>query len=120
MATIPESLDEAIKIGYTFTPTPAEAVKTINTNFKNFDIFTLVTHLERLLKPYAKEPIVREIEVTDNPPTLRIEYKSENYLDEKEGLYLSRTLTYEKDELVAHHEMLQLPDMSRKQGLGKK
>ena len=116
----PKAFGDALTVGYTFKPKTTNAIKVINEHFKGFDIKTLVKDLERLLKPYAKEPISREIEVMDVPPTLRIEYKSENYLDEKEGLYVSRTFRFEKDGLVVYHEMQQLPDLSRKQGMGKK
>jgi len=120
MKVIPRRFDEAIKAGYRLRPTLAEAVRITNKHFKGFNIAVLVRDLENLLKSYAKEPVEKEIYVSEPPPTLRIEYKSENCFNEKEGLYVSRTITHENDELVAYHEMLMLPESSRKQGLGKK
>ena len=120
MTNILRDFSEAVILGYDLKPTTAEAIKIIDRHFKGFDILTFVTDLERLLKPFAKEPIAREIELTDPPPVMRIEYISENYLDESEGLYISRTFSYEQGELVVYHEIQQLPYLCRKHGMGKK
>ena len=120
MTEIPENFRMAVKFGYVFQPSVTDAIKIIDDYFKGLDLSALTIRLEVLLKQHAEEPIAREIEVSIPPPLMRFEYKSENYLDENDGLYLSRTFKYADDDLIVDHEMQQLPYSARNQSLGKK
>jgi len=120
MTIVSKVFGEATSIGYTFDPSVSKAEKVVGEHFKGIDLVTLIKDLERLLKPFAEEPVAREITVTDPPPLFKLEYKSNNYLDDDDGLQVSRIFSYDNGELNVYHEFMVLPAACRGQRLGSK
>ena len=116
-----KQVQKVIALNYTIEPDDQAALtRLINRQFANFEIDKLLTEFESLLAPWSTPPELKEIRFFEQPPWLRIQYYSANYLDENDGLVLARIFRYDNDQLIVEHEYFVLPENARGKMVGKK
>src|SRR5665213_491262 len=116
-----EQIQKVIPLNYVIEPDDEAAlIRLINSQFANLEIDKLLIEFEALLAPWSTPPEIKEILFFEQPPSLRIQYYSANYLDDKNGLVLARIFRYDKDLLIVEHEYFVLPENARGKMIGKK
>jgi hypothetical protein len=107
--------------GFLFEGSSIPAVEFINTRFPNFDLLAVLDAINVTLSPTTSTTIYKKVILEEGlPPAIEIQFFSDDYADENNGLALVRTFTWEDKNLVVKHEFFRLPRRVRRTGISKK
>jgi len=112
---------EIKSLGFLFQGISAFQDEFINTHFANCDLLLFLNQIDDILSPVCNSSINKYIYLNNSPlPELLIQYFTNNYEDENNGLALSRIFFWQDGELVVKHDYFRLPASSRNKGIAKK
>ena len=114
-----EEISEIESLGFQFHGIASAKEDFINTNFLNFNLLIFLKEINEifnLVGDTANKLIYLE---KSTMPEIRIQYFTDDYEDEINGLAFSRIFIRQNDELVVKHDFFRLPASSRGKGMAK-
>lgn len=92
----------------------------INSNFPNCNLLLLLKQINDIFSPLTHTAVNKFIHLNNStPPEIEIQYYTDNYYDENDGLAFSRTFFRQNQDLVVKHEYFRLPEPARGKGIAK-
>ncbi len=92
----------------------------INEHFSGFGLGDYIKAIDNLLGPLTQTRIEKQLAFFETPPPmLLMQYFSDDFSDDKNGLALSQALVKHDDQLVAELDYLRIPMAARKRGITK-
>lgn len=108
-------------LGFLFQGIDAFQEEFINTHFTNCNLLLFLNQIDAILSPLCNSSINKIVHLHNlTLPELSIQYFSDNYDDENNGLALSRIFFWQKEGLMVRHDYFRLPASSRNKGIAKK
>lgn len=81
----------------------------LNHSFANFEPLTFFSELFAIFSPLSVDPIILELRFDNTQSTLKVVIGSNNYDDERNGLFFFRTFFRDEGELIVSHDFFRLP-----------
>ena len=118
----PSEWNQCVRLGYSAYELghSGSIVDFINTNFPGLELLVWLTAVDSLLGGMSAKQLYKVVGFDNRDPfKLIIEYYSEDWDDNVNGLAFSRTLTKDKDFKIAAHDFFRIPLPHRMMGHGK-
>ncbi len=107
-------------LGFEFHGITALQEDLINANFPNCNLLLFLKQINDIFSPLCHTATNKFIHLNNStPPEIEIQYFTNDYDDEINGLALSRIFFWQNGELVVKHDYFRLPESSRGKGIAK-
>lgn len=107
-------------LGFQFHGLSALQEDFINSNFPNCNLLLLLKQITNIFSPLTHTTVNKIIHLNISAlPEIGIQYYTDNYYDENDGLAFSRIFLWQNKDLVVKHEYFRLPESSRGKGIAK-
>ncbi|WP_212005961.1 hypothetical protein [Chitinophaga sp. HK235] len=118
----PREIQQILSLGYELKGEITNAPEDfINKYFRNFDLLKLLDDINETLLSVSIDKLFKCIFLNPpHPPEIKIDIQSEHCENETSGLALSRTFTWDDNELIVKHDAFILPTGARNKGIAKK